>query len=269
MSVDAQDLDCYASISGGAAPRAVERLGLQGQSWLRSSYEHLPIAVAGAVDDLGDGRLALTGDPVVAPVGAGTITITARGELELEETTGDPWHGLTPPADPTCGWDVRPSPDYDGAWHLAVGAQLPDGLFADACGQGVRLHDLAGSYLVVEISALDCGPCQQMASEVRLFQDLALQHLRRVEVVTLLAPSLSAPLDPTPPSLLTLWSETFGLASPVLGDRGWGITMSEDAFGGLSYPTWIIASPSLEVVATGQGFGGWTPILDTLLAHHE
>jgi thiol-disulfide isomerase/thioredoxin len=198
----------------------------------------------------------------------GEVQLLAEGWFELERVTADPWNGMGPPPTYACGWPHADPPLYEGKWAIAPGDQLPDGWFGDGCDEPVRLHDLAGRYLVVDIGTSDCGPCQWMAAETG-----ALLHELRglgipVESVSLLSRSLDAPLEPPSPEELAQWSAVWNLDSPVLGDRGWGYAMSEtlwpEAF---AYPTWLVVSPAFEVLGAGQGYGGPGPLRDLVVSH--
>jgi len=133
----------------------------------------------------------------------------------------------------------------------------------------VRLHDFAGQYLVVDISAMDCPPCQSMAAaEPAFVADMAAEGIE-VEVVTLLAPSLSDILGVITADELQDWTDSFSLTSPVLGDRGWGLYVIGDAVGEASfgYPSWAVVTPELEVIELGVGFSDFEPMKDAIRAH--
>ena len=131
----------------------------------------------------------------------------------------------------------------------------------------MRLHDFAGSYLFVDMSAMDCPPCQQMASGEEAFvASLAGQGID-VHVITLLAPSLANPLGETTTTMLDQWINTYALQSPVLADRGWGLTMFLEAIMDPGYPSWVLVAPDLTVIEFGSGFGGWSERQDSILAH--
>jgi AhpC/TSA family len=202
-----------------------------------------------------------------APNG-GLFGFGITGALVVDEEDGDPLHGFEPANSYDCGWPTSNAPEYTGDYKIVVGETVPDGLFLDACDEVVRLHDFEGDYLLIDMSAIDCPPCQQMASGEEAFVgSLALEGVD-VHVITLLAPSLADPLGETTNSMLNNWVNTYGLQSPVLADRGWGLTMFLDAIGeGLGYPSWVLVAPDLTVVEFGSGFGGWAAHEASILAH--
>ncbi|MFO0763192.1 MAG: redoxin family protein, partial [Byssovorax sp.] len=149
-----------------------------------------------------------------------------------------------------------------GDYVLKKGATLPDGLFKDACGESVRLHDLKGKYLFVEMSARNCGPCQQMAKgEEQFIADMKAKNID-VEVVTLLCPALEDTLGETTTKMLAGWIKSYKLTSPVLADRGWGLAMFEPAIGtdNVGYPSWALVDPDLKVLDFASGYGGFAEI---------
>jgi hypothetical protein len=175
---------------------------------------------------------------------------------------------MTPPRHYACDWPTDRRGEYDGRWRVEGGRTVPDGWFRDPCGDPVRLHDLEG-YLVIETAARDCGPCQVMASEEQAFADELGAAGIDVQVVTLLVPALDDIFTEAPDEQLDEWAATFALDGPVLADRGWGYAMAAPLWSELAYPSWFVTSPTLEVIAIGQGYGGWEPIRDVIVEHAE
>jgi thiol-disulfide isomerase/thioredoxin len=265
----AEGEDCALAVSGSAGP-SHERFGWDAaRVWrgadLAASGElsYSPMAVLGQRDAAAPQTLSFVGYAQ-----QGTVQLLAEGWFELEQLSADPWNGMAPPPGYACGWPHADPPPYEGAWTLSSGDQLPDGWFKDGCGEPVRLHDLAGRYLVVDIGASDCAPCQWMAAETgELLRELRGLGIP-VESVSLLSRSLGAPLEPASTEELAAWSELWNLGSPVLGDRGWGYAMSETRWPeDFAYPTWLVVSPAFEVLGTGQGYGGSEPLRDLVVSH--
>jgi hypothetical protein len=191
-------------------------------------------------------------------------SLTVDGTLARTLSDADPWHGFTPPNTYACGWPKADPPPYEGEWEFHINQTIPDGWFLDACGEPVRLHDLAGTYLVIDVSAVDCPPCQLMASNEGAFEAAMAKEGIEVRSVTLLAPSLSAILDDTPQSTLEGWVETYGVSGPVLADRGWGYAIVEHFLGVKNYPTWTVISPDLRSIAVGSGYDSHDPIAEAI-----
>ncbi len=158
----------------------------------------------------------------------------------------------------------RIPPPYDGPWEFHVNAPIPDGWFFDACGEPVRLHDLTGTYLVIDVAAVDCPPCQVMAQAEPAFASAMAKEGIEVRGVTLLAPSLSAILDDTPTETLEAWTKAYAVEGPVLADRGWGYAVLEHFLGAKNYPTWAVVSPDLRAIAIGSGFESYDAIAEAI-----
>ena len=89
-------------------------------------------------------------------------------------------------------------------------------------------------------------------------------------MITLLAPSLSAILDPTPTQTLLDWTEEFSLDSPVLADRGYGYWLGKGALGDdFAYPSWVLVAPDLTVFEMGKGFSNFDGIGASIRTHNE
>lgn len=261
--------ECFDQISPGVPPLENEWLGYDGTNWFRGS----------GITMTQQGTLVIDGDnftlthsvmdlplPVDPPI-PGTFQFAISGDLVRGVTEADPLNGFHVPDTYACGWPKANPPEYTGDYTVVVGETVPDGLFMDKCEEAVRLHDFKGSYLMVEMAAIDCPPCQQMASDEEAFiADMAEQGID-VKIVTLLAPSLSNTLGHTSTNQLENWTEDFELTSPVLADRGWGLSAFIPVFGDqVGYPSWVVVNPDLEVLETGVGFGTFQDIEDIILA---
>ncbi len=262
VGMSVEDEACYRT-AFATSPEPVEWLGLGPDAdgdplWYRASENQRlsPRASASVEGDVvtvsyQEGWAPL--DPSVAPEGKYFLEI--EGELSLGEGEGDPWHGLLPPATYTCGWPDRSPPAYDGPWILEEGSLLPDGAFLDRCDEALRLHDLVGSWLVVNVSAMDCGDCQAMALETGAFLAEAGPP---VSVVTLLTKSLASPFIATRRSDIDAWADAFDLSSPVLRDRGWGFWLGYERFEErFNYPLTIVVGPDGRVRDMWVGWLGW------------
>lgn len=201
----------------------------------------------------------------------GKMAFAVTGQLTLGEAEGDPLNGFVPPDTYACGWPKANPPPYTGNYVLAKDAIVPDGLFRDKCDETVRLHDFKGTYLVVDMSAIDCPPCQSMATEEEQFvTDMAAKGIE-VKVITLLAPSLSNVFGLTSTAKLNSWTTKYDLTSPVLADRGWGIAEFEPAIGAdqIGYPSWAVVRPDLTVVDFVTGYGGFVEMATIIEADKQ
>lgn len=256
--------DCYPQVSSGA-PAVSE--------WIGHGAGKLWRGIGGPMTDQGDVALdaaklaiARTTLPTNAPNG-GKLHFDVTGTLAVGEKEGDPLNGWIPPATYACGWPKADPPPYTGNYALKLKGAMPDGLFHDACGETVRLHDFKGSYLIVDMSAIDCPPCQTMAKqEEQLIADLAAQGIK-ANMVTLLAPSLSNPVGLTTTKMLNAWVTKFKLTTPVLADRGWGLSIFGGALGSqIGYPSLAVVNPQLEVLKIQSGFGNFDDIKAAIIS---
>ncbi|MCA9624683.1 MAG: redoxin domain-containing protein, partial [Myxococcales bacterium] len=259
--------DCYPQVSE-FEPAEQEWIGYGNGAYFRG----LGVRMSEQGTAAPSGEMVVVANQVtgIDALAGGTLGFDVSGQLTVGSEEGDPLNGFEPPSSYECGWPKADPPPYAGNHMVALGQTVPDGLFKDACEEAVRLHDFAGSYLFVDMSAMDCPPCQQMAQGEEAFVGSLAQQGIDVHVVTLLAPSLSDTLGETTTTMLDTWKSTYGLQSPVLADRGWGLTMFIDAFGGIEntgYPSWVIVAPDLTVIDMGTGFGTWDDHVATITAH--
>ncbi len=196
----------------------------------------------------------------------GTMGFNVTWTMALADDDGDPMHGWVAADSYTCGWPNSDPAAYSGVYTLAVGQPMADGLFRDQCDEIVRLHDLLGTYLVVLMSATDCGPCQGTASaEPQFIADMAAQNID-VEVITLLCPALDDTVGDISTTMLDNWATSFGLSSPVLGDRGWGLTMFPQVLAEeTAYPSWMVVDPEGVVLQVGVGGDPYSEIETTIV----
>lgn len=248
---------CYSQVSS-SAPFKQEWLGYGQGKWWRSPEG--PTTEQGTVTIDGTSVVTANQVPDLDAMVGGKMQFTVGGQFTLGEEQGDPMNGWETPATYTCGWPKSDAPPYAGDWVLAKNAIVPDGLFKDSCDEVVRLHDFKGAYLVIDMSAIDCPPCQQMAEEEEAFVSAMAAKGIEVRVITLLAPSLSNVFGLTSKTKLQAWINAHSLKSAVLGDRGWGIAEFEPAIGAanIGYPSWTVVRPDLTVVDFMTGYGGWS-----------
>lgn len=261
VAMDGPDRDCYHSVSA-AEPSEEERLGWDEAQVYRAGIAYAPLdpigeRVGAGADELGPIRFLGAAGQIDRPDGAGRATLWVEGAVDLLPAVGDPWGGMAPPERYRCGWEAAPRAPYAGDWRVAADSTAPDGWFHDRCDESVRLHDLAG-FTVIELAAVDCAPCQGMASEEAAFE-AQLGELD-VQVVTLLVPSLSDVFAQADAETLEAWSDTFSLDGPVLADRGWGYAVSVGAWGELAYPAWFVVDPAGRLVGMGQGYTSWDAV---------
>lgn len=259
--------DCFHQISGDQPPNPNEWIGYESatNTWYRGFGTTM--GAQGEVTVDGAELMVVNQIDEVEFAPGGTLGFAVAGALTESTVEGDPMHGYVAPDTYACGWPKADPEPYQGDYQLVEGGTIPDFLLVDQCEETVRLHDFKGTYLVVDMSALDCPPCQQFAAGEEAFvEEMAAEGIE-VHVITAMAPSLSNVLGETSQAQLAKWISDYGLASPVLVDRGWGLTefatFFEDAG---SYPSWVLVDPELNAVELGQGFGGWPAIKASIVA---
>ncbi len=255
--------DCYSQLSADA-PLTEEWIGYGNGRYYRGYF---------LMSDQGSGALAgdaLTVENVVmdqdVPVG-GKLQFDVAGSFTLGTADGDPMNGFVVPDTYACGWPKADAPPYAGDYTADDGKTLPDALLYDKCGEVVRLHDFKGKYLVVDMSARDCPPCQSMGSQENGFIERLAMDGIEVEVITLLAPSLDDTLGTTTTTMLNNWTNKYSLTSPVLADRGLGLAMFLPLFGDtVGYPSMVIVDPNLKILASMSGFDNYATPEDVIRA---
>ena len=258
--------DCFPQVSA-ATPPPVEWLGYSadGAFWRSSGF---PMTEQGTTTPTATGfdtANVLLDQPIDT---GGVLAFDIAGSMTVDEDDGDPLAGWRPPASYACGWPKADPPPYQGDYLVVPGQTVPDGVFKDACDEVVRLHDFRGSYLLIDMSARDCPPCQLWASQEDAFATSMHAQGIDVHVVTLLAPSLNDVIGETTLGMLTYWTNKYALSSPVLADRAWGLAMFEPALGvdNVAYPSWVLVRPDLSVVSFGAGFASFAEFETAIVA---
>jgi hypothetical protein len=256
--------DCYPQVTS-AAPAPEEWLGYGNGVWYRGRRGALTEQGTAVVDSVDVTWNNLVED--LELLSGGTMQFDVAGTVTMGEAEGDPLNGFEVPDSYTCGWPKADPPAYDGNYQLVLGEKVPDGFLKDNCDETVRLHDFMGGYLIIDMSAVDCPPCQTMASNEEQFtEDMAAQGIEAY-VITLLAPSLADTTGETTTEILNIWINNFGLSSPVLADRAWGLSIFPPAIEGAGYPSWVLVAPDLTVMDFASGYGGFANWEAAIVAH--
>ena len=132
-----------------------------------------------------------------------------------------------------------------------VGDKVCDFERADANGDMVRLYDFSGSPIVLDLSAMWCGPCQGAAADVNgtvsRFSDDDLVY------ITILIENMQG--DHPSSDDLQLWVDYFGITEPVLGsDYSILNADSTQGFPLRSWPTFIMIDENLIIRERVEGY---------------
>ena len=267
-----EGLDCYSQISSSAATERTEHWGWSETAFYRTGVLQGPMGELSEFTPPAEGASGSLGwESENELTDGGVMILTAAGALtwETDESTllPDPW-----PESPdaySCGWPTNDPGTLTLDYDLGVGKTFPNVRLEDQCGDKLALWDLYGSWLVMDTSQSDCGPCQSMAATAEAFvEDMAAEGFD-VKVVSFLGNGLSDPYGTPDESTHTNWVESFGLTDPVLYDRGFAYALfpdfvEEHTGEGFGYPTWIVVDPEMNLVHGNVGFGSWDDVGDVI-----
>jgi hypothetical protein len=267
-----EGLDCYSQISSAPEEQRTEGWGWSDEAFHRSGRAQYPLGELSTFDDGGEGTdIALAWSSESELTDGGVMLLSAVGTLRYQTDESlllpDPTPTRTEPY--ACGWPQNDPGDLTIDYTLAVGQTFPNVYLKDQCGEILSLWDLYGSWLVLDTSQSDCGPCQSMADTAEAFvEDMADQGYD-VKMVSLLGNGLSDPFGTPSQETLDWWVDSFSLTDPVLYDRGFAYALfppfiassSGESFG---YPTWLVVNPQMELVTGNVGFGSWDDVGDVI-----
>ena len=120
----------------------------------------------------------------------------------------------------------------------------------DQNGNQVDLYSFHGKIIILDLSAMWCGPCQYAALDTE--NTVKKYGAENIVYITVLIENTSG----QPPSLqdLTKWSETFGIVdSPVLaGSRQW---LNDSGYALSGWPTFYFISEDMIITEYQRGYG--------------
>ncbi|MEC8422802.1 MAG: redoxin domain-containing protein, partial [Myxococcota bacterium] len=271
-------LECYEQIAAEARSVRTELWAIEdGTKLHRSGRDQFPMPTVLAELE------GASGDGAPVPVSwasegnalsdGGSFSLAAEGtvgwSLDPEALQMDP---MGPRAAPyACGWECEDPGDLSGVAPITEGEVIPNGRFRDQCGEPVDLWDFHGSYLVIEASQNDCGPCRSMADAHAAF----VQEMRAagipVRVITLMGNGLSASWETPDAETVADWVQTYGLTEPVLADEAWALSyfpsfIEEYSGESYGYPAWIVVDPALRAIHGNVGFSSWDAVAAVIQA---
>ncbi len=117
---------------------------------------------------------------------------------------------------PENDWPAAEPPEWLVGEGFYQGQVVPDFRLVDQHGDEVSLWQFYGRPVLVDISTMWCGPCQQLAKDAEhTYQDWREAGLIYLTVL----PQNLHGQDPTQDDLL-LWADEYALTSPVVSDPG-------------------------------------------------
>jgi len=271
-------VDCAALITGNTEATRTEQWGLtvtEGSAGLhRATRAQYPMGSLTTVEGLAEGAVVPVGwESEYTMTDGGSMLLSAAGTLSWQ-TSEETWleDPFGPRAGPyACGWECNDPGGLTNGYRPTVGDVLPNGRFRDSCGEMVELWDFHGSWLILDSSQHDCGPCQRMAEESGAFLADMVAAGIPVRMVTLMGNGLAAPHETPDEALVAEWIDAFDLVDPVLADRGYAHSLFPEFIDGVTgedygFPAWILVNPEMELVHGEVGFSSWKPIAEMILA---
>ena len=141
------------------------------------------------------------------------------------------------------------SPDLPCAYW--VGDRVCDFERPDSAGTPVSLYDFSGSPIVLDLSAMWCGPCQGAASDTN--NTVARYSDNNLRYITVLFENLQG--DHPDAADLQLWVDNFGITEPVLGsDYSLLNADSTQGFPLRAWPTFIMIDEDLIIRERVEGY---------------
>ncbi len=270
-----EGLDCYSQISSSASTERTEHWGWSDAAFYRTGVEQGTLGELSAFTPPAAGEAGTIGWESESDLtDGGVMLLTATGSLswQTDEATllPEPWPAS--PASYACGWPTNDPGTLTLDYDLAVGKTFPNVRLIDQCGERMALWDLYGSWLIMDTSQSDCGPCRSMAEGAEAFvAEMAAEGID-VKVVSFLGNGLSNPYGTPDEATHTDWVESYSLTDPVLYDQGFAYALFPDfvteytgeSFG---YPTWIVVDPEMNLVHGNIGFGSWDDVGDVIKAN--
>jgi len=205
-------------------------------------------------------------------VGSGQLQLTASGSwshwVDDSERLANPWAEI--PAS-SCGWGNTGPVVVPSSYETSLGAPFPNLRLMDQCDDLVDLYSFSGSWIILDFTQPDCGPCQNMASASQDF----LQNLRAegvsVNMVSIMGKGLDEPWASPSRGIVDDWVEYFGINEPVLIDEGAGVALLPEFYdqeygASFGYPAWIILDPEMNIVRGFTGFSDFSTAREVILS---
>ena len=224
--------------------------------------------------------VSVTGEYLDSPVfwqvdyelGEGNMRLTASGVwsywTDESRRLDNPW---APIPTSSCGWGNTGPVVVPSSYDVAIGEPFPNLRLNDQCGDPVDLYSFAGSWVVLDATQPDCGPCQNMAAASGEFLNSLRREGVEVNMISLMGKGLDEPWASPSRGIVKDWVEYFALNDPVLIDRGAGMALLPEFFeteydSSFGYPAWVILDPDMNVVRGFMGFSSFDEATEVILS---
>ncbi len=253
--------DCFAQISSADADRA-EWWGFGDAGFYRTAGENLPLGELPVTSsETYDGGAQFDFENTYDLTDGGVVELSATGTMSWEDSgTLLPDYWAERQTDYAGGWPRDDPGDLVASEVLELGSTFPNVRLYDQCDDLVELWDFHGTWLVIDHSAFNCGPCIAMAQDFGGLQaELAAEGVD-VQMVTLMGGPLSEWWTTPSSADVNSWVDDYGWHGPVLRDRGFAYATFdgdlEDVTGeSYGFPAWVLVDPEMKVVMGRIGYG--------------
>jgi len=155
------------------------------------------------------------------------------------------------------GWPIGACRNSIAGTGWAVGDVAQAFSLVDQFNETVDFHDLCGNFILIEVGASWCPPCQEAAPELQ-----ALYEAERgsgLLVVSMLAQDEDE--QPATSEDAATWANQYGLTFPVLADPSFGVSGQFIPGDTISMPSYSFLDEDMRFVAVDEHFSSPQEVL--------